>query len=89
MGGNACTAPERGYALYECMHCAGLLQDCEFTVTGCGMRVSGVGTAVRAALCTFKDLRDTAAVAEHGAIMSMQARTPNPPVSLRPCTSFY
>lgn len=40
--------------------------------TGSGMHVSGAGTAVRAALCKFGDLRGTAAAAEQSAIMSMQ-----------------
>ena len=48
------------------------LQDCEFMRTGSGMHVSGAGTAVRAALCKFGDLRGTAVATEQSAIMSMQ-----------------
>jgi hypothetical protein len=45
--------------------------------TACSMLITGLGTAVRAALCKFTDVHETAAAAERGAIMSMQVRPPN------------
>jgi hypothetical protein len=42
--------------------------------TACSMLITGEGSAVRAAQCKFTDLLETAAVAECGAILSMQVR---------------